>query len=48
MSEKAKAVVEKLAEVAKAIPEEKLEYIAGYVDGMAAMKTKDDEKEEGK
>lgn len=39
MSEREQDVVTKLADVAKHTGGEKLEYITGYIDGMAAMVT---------
>lgn len=40
MSEKGKAVAEKLAEAFDVLPEAKKEYLLGYADGVAGMAAK--------
>ena len=37
MSEKEKKIAKALAEAAKALPDEKKEYLLGYAEGVAAM-----------
>ena len=47
MSEREKAVVEKLAEAIDALPEAKKEYLLGYADGVAGMTAKQAQEEQG-
>ena len=46
MSEKEKAVAERLAEAMNALPEAKKEYLLGYADGVAGMQAKQDDQKE--
>lgn len=46
MSEKEKALAERLAAAFDALPESKKEYLLGYADGVAGMQAKQD-KESG-
>lgn len=46
MSEREKAVAEKLAEAFDALPEAKKEYLPGYADGVAGMAAKQAKEEQ--
>lgn len=46
MSEKEKAIAERLAEAFEALPESKREYLLGYADGVAGTQPKQEEEKQ--